>query len=89
VTKNLKIEGSVQGVGYRYSLLHTAQENGVTGWVRNRRDNSVEAVLQGEDVAVQRVIDWAKQGPTMARVDRVEVTDTSGHFVDFSIVETV
>lgn len=62
----------MQGVGYRDALRREAERAGVTGWVRNRIDGSVEAVVQGDALAVERVIAWARRGPRLARVDAVE-----------------
>ena len=59
----LRIHGRVQGVGYRAALFAQAQRLGVRGWVRNRRDGTVQAVLAGTDDAVQGVLEWARQGP--------------------------
>ena len=78
VTKQLHITGRVQGVGFRYALQREALAQGLTGWVRNRRDGSVEAVLQGEAAAVEAVCVWARRGPPAARVDRVEVQMDAG-----------
>jgi acylphosphatase len=75
VSKQLRIHGRVQGVGYRYALCGEARARGLAGWVRNRRDGTVEALLQGEPVAVEAVIVWSRRGPPAARVDRVEVED--------------
>lgn len=72
-TRRVRIHGYVQGVGYRYSMVVEAQRLGVTGWVRNRRDGTVEALIQGEERALARLIDWARQGPGGARVSKVEV----------------
>lgn len=72
VTQHLVIRGHVQGVGYRWSLVQAAQQRGLQGWVRNRRDGSVEALATGPADAVQSLIDWAHQGPPQARVDAVE-----------------
>ena len=71
----LQIYGRVQGVFYRASTRKTARRLGVAGWVRNRSDGSVEAVATGPAEAVDELVDWAHEGPRMARVDRVEVTD--------------
>ena len=62
----------VQGVYYRKSMVEAAQRLGVQGWVRNRADGSVEALVVGPQQAVQALIDWSHQGPPAARVDSVE-----------------
>jgi acylphosphatase len=74
VTKRLRISGHVQGVGFRYSLAREARAHGLAGWVRNCRDGSVEALLQGDAGAVDKLISWARHGPPAARVERVEST---------------
>jgi acylphosphatase len=71
--RHLVITGRVQGVGYRDALRAEAERRGVAGWVRNRRDGSVEALLQGSDSAVEATIAWARRGPPAARVAAVEV----------------
>ena len=68
LTYHLRITGRVQGVGFRESLRREALREGVAGWVRNRADGSVEALLQGSDHAVHGVIAWARRGPAAARV---------------------
>ena len=73
----------MQGVGFRMYLQREAQLHGVTGWVCNRSDGSVEAVLQGPPVAVQAVIDWAHRGPPSARVTDVQVSDAEGDYSGF------
>lgn len=77
ITQHLIIRGHVQGVGYRWSMVQAAQQRGVQGWVRNRRDGSVEALITGTAEAVQSLIDWAHQGPPHARVDAVDVRSVS------------
>jgi acylphosphatase len=69
----LRITGIVQGVGYRYSTVREALRLGLSGWVRNRRDGSVEANISGEAEAVAKMIAWCRQGPTGASVDHVAV----------------
>jgi acylphosphatase len=78
VTRHLRIAGRVQGVGYRDSLRREALANGVAGWVRNRRDGSVEAVLQGAPEAVEAVVVWAHRGPPAARVTGVDARAAEG-----------
>lgn len=71
---HLSITGRVQGVSYRASLADIADRHRVTGWVRNRRDGSVEAQIHGADAACEAVLAWARVGPRAARVDAVAVT---------------
>ncbi len=78
VTRHLRITGRVQGVGYRDALRSEALARGVAGWVRNRRDGSVEAVLQGTKAATDALITWARRGPPAARVADLEVQDVAG-----------
>jgi acylphosphatase len=73
ITRHLNIRGRVQGVGFRYEMQREAQKQGVSGWVRNRRDGSVEAEATGPAEAVQSLIDWAHHGPEHAKVEAVEV----------------
>lgn len=69
--QRLIIEGRVQGVGYRASLAQEAIALGLHGWVRNRRDGSVEACVDGDVPAIEAVILWAKRGPPGAQVSKV------------------
>jgi len=71
--KHLHIVGYVQGVGFRESMRAKAHELGISGWVRNRRDGSVEALLRGAPEAVDALIAWARRGPAMARVTDVRI----------------
>lgn len=90
-TRRLRIEGLVQGVGYRAAMQDRAQRLDVTGWVRNRRDGSVEAVGQGSADALERFVAWARQGPPAARVTSVRVSDAGDeeqHFLRFEQLPT-
>jgi len=78
LTLHLRIAGRVQGVGYRDALRTEAQASAVNGWVRNRRDGTVEAVLQGSPAAVERVLSWARRGPPAARVIEVSAHVAQG-----------
>ena len=71
--KRLRITGIVQGVAYRESMCREAARLGVTGWVRNRLDGSVEAMVDGDADAVESIIDWARRGPPAARVHDVAI----------------
>jgi acylphosphatase len=80
---HLVIHGLVQGVGYRESMCREAERLGVSGWVRNRRDRTVEAIIDGEPAQLDTLLEWTKRGPPSARVDRVDCTPASGRFVGF------
>ena len=80
VTRHLRISGRVQGVGYRDALAAEARARSVAGWVRNRRDGTVEAILQGSAEAVDAVIAWTRRGPPAARVQAVEIGDAAADF---------
>jgi acylphosphatase len=74
----LRIEGRVQGVGYRDWLVGQARRLGLSGWVRNRADGSVQALLDGPEPAVQAMLTLCRRGPLLARVDRIEETLAEG-----------
>ncbi|PZA12305.1 acylphosphatase [Rhodopseudomonas palustris] len=75
IIRQVTIRGRVQGVGYRAWLAMTAQASGLDGWVRNRRDGSVEAVLAGSEPIVRDMIAACHRGPSAARVEAVLVED--------------
>ena len=87
VRRHLTITGRVQGVGYRFFLKRQANLNQVKGWVKNRADGRVEAVLEGEIDRVERAITQAKMGSRWARVDDLTVFEEPyrGEFDDFFI----
>ena len=89
VTRRLSIRGRVQGVGYRASLTREAERLGVAGWVRNRFDGSVEAVVAGHAERVDALIAWAHRGPAAAAVIAVEVEEAAGVFDGFEQRPTV
>jgi acylphosphatase len=90
-TKVLKILGKVQGVYFRESLKKEAQRLGITGWVRNLRDGSVEALVQGEEGPVGEIITWCHRGPPAAEVKQVIETDADHEsaLADFLRKETL
>ncbi len=73
-TVRLRIAGTVQGVGYRIWMTRTAANLGLRGWVRNRRDGSVEALVTGASEAVAAMIEASRRGPFGAHVTNVAVT---------------
>ena len=77
--------GRVQGVAYRASTVHEARRRGVTGWVRNLPDGSVELEAQGDDARVDALLAWCSQGPPAARVNgvRIEARDVIASERDF------
>lgn len=78
----------MQGVFYRESMCRKAAELGVTGWVRNRRDGSVEAMVQGDEETVQRMLEWARRGPEMAQVTDMVAEQGSGSYTGFERLDT-
>lgn len=86
---HLLIEGRVQGVGYRQWFAGEARSLGLTGWVRNRADGRVEAMVNGADALIDQVIQTARRGPRLAAVSRVECQDRpEENWPDFSIRPT-
>lgn len=72
IARHLMIHGVVQGVYYRATAKAEAERLGLHGWVRNRSNGCVEALVSGPDHAVQEFIAWAQRGPTRARVERID-----------------
>lgn len=75
IARRIIVAGRVQGVGFRDALIEQASLLGLTGWVRNRRDGTVEALLQGAPKALESAIDWARAGPPAARVTHLDAHD--------------
>lgn len=82
-THRLRIHGRVQGVWFRESMRLEAERLNVTGWVRNTPDGAVEAVIQGTAETVEALIEWARIGPPLARVDGVEIGEADGQYNGF------
>ena len=85
----LEIRGRVQGVGYRWAMVEQARRLGLCGWVRNRRDGSVEAMVAGPPGAVDQLVAWARQGPRSSVVSAVDVVADEGRFDAFEQRPTV
>lgn len=87
VRATIFVSGLVQGVYFRADACDAARQLGLHGWIRNRRDGRVEAVVEGEEAAVQRFIAWCRRGPPSARVEHVQVDwqPYQGEFDTFSI----
>lgn len=82
--RHLQIRGKVQGVYYRASMVEEALRLGLSGWVRNRRDGSVEAMACGTPAQLELLTAWARRGPPAAIVTEVIVTPVEGQFSGFA-----
>ena len=90
MAKRLVVTGRVQGVGYRASFAEQAMALQLSGWVRNRRDGAVEALVGGDEKAVGTIIAWARRGPATARVDNIAIEDADAPVDgEFKILATV
>ncbi len=91
VTLTVRIRGLVQGVGYRAWLAREARARGIAGWVRNRRDGSVEALLTGPEPMVRELIEACRRGPPAARVEAVETAagEAAGDRDEFEVLPTL
>lgn len=83
----LTIHGRVQGVAFRYYTRSTAGSLGLTGWVRNRPEGTVQLVAEGPAEALDALLRWARRGPDPARVDHIEVhwSEAAGSWEGFEI----
>ena len=82
------VSGLVQGVFYRSEALQEAKRLNLTGWVRNESDGRVKIVAEGEEEQLEKLIEWIKQGPRLAKVDKIEVKwdKEQREFEDFEII---
>jgi len=87
VRARVLVSGRVQGVGFRWAVEDEARIRGVTGWVRNLPDGRLEAVFEGDEASVQRMVEFCRRGPAAARVDDVQTAreEYTGEFDDFFI----
>ena len=83
----VSVFGQVQGIGYRNGAARKANQLNLTGWVQNEPDGSVKILAEGEKEILEKLIDWAKQGPFLAQVNKIEVKwdKDTGEFKDFEI----
>lgn len=79
---HLWISGDVQGVGFRASMRRRAKNNDVTGWVKNLENGKVEAVLEGEEKHIAKVMDWARKGPGIGNVENVELEEHEPEYLE-------
>ena len=88
VRAHLTIQGIVQGVYFRSDTSGLARRHNCSGWVRNTSNGSVEAVIEGEEAEVKKVVEWCRSGPPMSRVDRVQALweEYTGEFDGFSVI---
>ena len=86
-TRLVRVRGRVQGVGYRYACVQQARALGITGWVRNRMDDSVEAMLQGPPEQLDRMCDWMSNDVPAALVEAMEVAEMPPPYPKFDHFE--
>jgi len=84
---SINIYGRVQGVAFRHYTRRKAHELGVTGWIKNQPDNSVAGLFEGDESAVQSLVEWCRNGPPAARVEQINVRQETyrGESDDFDI----
>lgn len=89
IARRVVIGGRVQGVGFRYALADEARARQLGGWVRNRRDGTVEALIAGPEDEVEATLAWAQRGPPAARVTSFTVEPATSDLTEFEIVSTL
>ncbi len=87
-TLHLLIRGRVQGVGFRYAFADEARSRKLRGWVRNRRDGSVEAIVAGPAADIDAIVAWSRRGPASAQVTGIETAPAEGDFANFEVAPT-
>ena len=80
IKKHLIISGKVQGVGFRYWMQNLAINNNISGWVKNRSSDDVEALIIGQEKEVQKLIKQCKIGPSSATIRNIQVNDYNQHY---------
>jgi len=75
IRRTVVVHGLVQGVAFRHYACQRAQELGITGWVRNLQDSTVEGLFEGDETAVNAMVEWCRTGPPAARVERIDMRD--------------
>ncbi len=87
IRAHIFVLGRVQGVGFREGVRKKAQKLGIFGWAKNLPDGRVEAVIEGEKEGVEKIIEWSKRGPFLAKVNGLEISweEHKGEFNDFEI----
>src|SRR5437764_14088321 len=88
-TLRLIIRGRVQGVGFRYAFADEARSRKLRGWVRNRRDGSVEAMVAGPAADIDAIVAWSRRGPIAPQVTAGQTTATHGGFASFQVAPNV
>ena len=86
MTLRLVIYGRVQGVYFRESMRREALGLSVAGWVRNRNDGAVEALVHGDPVVVDAIVRWAHRGPELANVEQVVIEPEEGSYTSFEVI---
>ncbi|HBR15999.1 MAG: acylphosphatase [Deltaproteobacteria bacterium RIFCSPLOWO2_12_FULL_43_16] len=91
VRAHLTIEGIVQGVFFRAHTKEQADRNSINGWVKNKPDGTVEALFEGEEASVKKLIEWCHHGPTGAAVKKVGVVwhEYKDEFKNFTVIRGV
>jgi acylphosphatase len=84
---NVRVFGDVHYVGFRFSTIEVARDLGLTGWVKNESDGSVQIMAEGEKEKLENLVTWAKKGPMLAKVKKIETSwgSSTGEFSSFDV----